>query len=60
MRSPFPYGAELKPSQLVNRKRELRDVRRAIQFTAGPSEETAGLFGYLTAVPREFTQGSDQ
>jgi uncharacterized protein (TIGR03118 family) len=31
-----------------------------IYFTAGPNEETAGLFGYLTAVPTELTQGSDQ
>jgi AAA+ ATPase superfamily predicted ATPase len=30
MRNPFQYGAELKPSQLVDRKEELRDVRRAI------------------------------
>jgi uncharacterized protein len=30
MRNPFQYGAELKPSQLVNRKQELRDVKRAI------------------------------
>jgi uncharacterized protein (TIGR03118 family) len=31
-----------------------------VYFTAGPNEETAGLFGYLTAVPKEATQGSDQ
>jgi uncharacterized protein (TIGR03118 family) len=31
-----------------------------IYFTAGPNGETAGLFGYLTAVPTELTQGSDQ
>jgi uncharacterized protein (TIGR03118 family) len=31
-----------------------------VYFTAGPNEETAGLFGNLTAVPRELTQGSDQ
>jgi uncharacterized protein (TIGR03118 family) len=31
-----------------------------VYFTAGPNEETAGLFGYLTAVPKELTQGSDQ
>jgi len=30
MRNPFQYGAELKANQLVNRKQELRDVRRAI------------------------------
>jgi uncharacterized protein (TIGR03118 family) len=29
-------------------------------FTAGPNEQTAGLFGYLTAIPSELTQGSDQ
>jgi uncharacterized protein (TIGR03118 family) len=31
-----------------------------VYFTAGPNEETAGLFGYLTAVPTELTQGSNQ
>ncbi len=31
-----------------------------VYFTAGPNEETAGLFGYLTAIPNELTQGSDQ
>jgi uncharacterized protein (TIGR03118 family) len=31
-----------------------------VYFTAGPNEETAGLFGYLTALPKELTQGSDQ
>jgi uncharacterized protein (TIGR03118 family) len=31
-----------------------------VYFTAGPNEETAGLFGYLTAVPSELTQGSNQ
>jgi len=31
-----------------------------IYFTAGPNGQTAGLFGYLTAVPTELTQGSDQ
>src|SRR6266851_3122474 len=30
MHNPFQYGAELKPSQIVNRKQELRDVQRAI------------------------------
>jgi uncharacterized protein (TIGR03118 family) len=31
-----------------------------VYFTAGPNGQTAGLFGYLTAVPTELTQGSDQ
>jgi uncharacterized protein (TIGR03118 family) len=31
-----------------------------VYFTAGPNGETAGLFGYLTAVPTELTEGSDQ
>jgi uncharacterized protein (TIGR03118 family) len=31
-----------------------------LYFTAGPNEEIAGLFGYLTAIPKELTQGSDQ
>ena len=31
-----------------------------VYFTAGPDGETAGLFGYLTAVPTELTQGSNQ
>ena len=30
MRNPFQYGAELRPSQIVNRKDEIRDVTRAI------------------------------
>jgi hypothetical protein len=34
--------------------------RAQVYFTAGPNEETAGLFGYLTAVPSELTQGSNQ
>jgi uncharacterized protein (TIGR03118 family) len=29
-----------------------------VYFTAGPNEETAGLFGYLTAVPTELTQAA--
>ncbi len=31
-----------------------------VYFTAGPAEKTQGLFGYLTAVPSELTQGSGQ
>jgi uncharacterized protein (TIGR03118 family) len=31
-----------------------------VYFTAGPNQETAGLFGYLTTIPKELTQGSDQ
>ena len=31
-----------------------------VYFTAGPNGESAGLFGYLTAVPTELIQGSDQ
>jgi uncharacterized protein (TIGR03118 family) len=31
-----------------------------VYFTAGPNDETAGLFGYLAAIPTELTQGSDQ
>jgi uncharacterized protein (TIGR03118 family) len=34
--------------------------RAQIYFTAGPNDGTDGLFGYLTAVPKELTQGSDQ
>jgi uncharacterized protein (TIGR03118 family) len=34
--------------------------RAQVYFTAGPNEETAGLFGYLTAIQTELTQGSDQ
>jgi uncharacterized protein (TIGR03118 family) len=34
--------------------------RAQVYFTAGPNEETAGLFGYLTAVPSELIQGSNQ
>ncbi len=31
-----------------------------VYFTAGPDGETAGLFGYFTAVSTQLTQGSDQ
>jgi uncharacterized protein (TIGR03118 family) len=31
-----------------------------VYFTAGPNNETAGLFGYLPAISKELTQGSDQ
>ncbi len=31
-----------------------------VYFTAGPAVKTQGLFGYLTAVPAELTQGSGQ
>jgi uncharacterized protein (TIGR03118 family) len=31
-----------------------------IYFSAGPDGETAGLFGYLTAVTTQLTEGSDQ
>jgi len=31
-----------------------------VYFTAGPNGQTAGLFGYLTALPTELTQGSNQ
>jgi uncharacterized protein (TIGR03118 family) len=34
--------------------------RAQVYFTAGPNEETTGLFGYLTAIAKELTQGSDQ
>ncbi len=41
MNNPFQYGAELKPSQIVNRKQEIRDTTRAITehgrlFLIGP------------------------
>ncbi|HEV7138909.1 MAG TPA: AAA family ATPase [Steroidobacteraceae bacterium] len=41
VRNPFQYGAELRPSQIVNRKSEIRDVTRAIMeqgrlFLLGP------------------------
>jgi uncharacterized protein (TIGR03118 family) len=29
-------------------------------FTAGPNHGSQGLFGYLTAVPTQFTEGNDQ
>jgi uncharacterized protein (TIGR03118 family) len=31
-----------------------------VYFTAGPNNETAGLFGYLTSIPTELIQGNDQ
>lgn len=31
-----------------------------VYFTAGPNQQSQGLFGFLTAVPAELTQGNDQ
>jgi uncharacterized protein (TIGR03118 family) len=31
-----------------------------LYFTAGPSQGSQGLFGYLTAVPADLTEGSGQ
>jgi uncharacterized protein len=60
MRNPFQYGAELKPSQIVNRKQELRDVQRAILnqgrlFLLGPRRfgKTAILRAAAAAAERE-------
>lgn len=59
MRNPFQYGAELKPSQIVNRKNEIRDVTRAILeqgrvFLLGPRRfgKTAILRAASTAAER--------
>ena len=60
MRNPFQYGAELKPSQIVNRKQELRDVQRAIVghgrlFLLGPRRfgKTAILRAAAATAERE-------
>jgi AAA+ ATPase superfamily predicted ATPase len=60
MHNPFQYGAELKPAQIVNRKQELRDVRRAILgqgrlFLLGPRRfgKTAILRAAAAAAERE-------
>jgi uncharacterized protein len=60
MRNPFQYGAELKPSQILNRKQELRDVQRAILehgrlFLLGPRRfgKTAILRSATAAGERE-------
>ena len=60
MRNPFQYGAELKPSQIVNRKQELRDVQRAILghgrlFLLGPRRfgKTAILRAAAATAERE-------
>jgi uncharacterized protein (TIGR03118 family) len=51
----------LKPGNVSPSSLDPDDAPEAqVYFTAGPNEETAGLFGYLTAVPNELTQGSDQ
>ena len=51
----------LKPGNVSPSSLDPDDAPEAqLYFTAGPNEETAGLFGYLTAVPTELTQGSDQ
>ena len=31
-----------------------------VYFTAGPNHGSGGLFGYLTAVPMELTEGNSQ
>jgi AAA+ ATPase superfamily predicted ATPase len=60
MRNPFQYGAELRPSQIVNRKDEIRDVTRAILehgrvFLLGPRRfgKTAILRAASTAAERQ-------
>jgi type II secretory pathway predicted ATPase ExeA len=60
MYNPFQYGAELKPSQIVNRKQELRDVRRALVnkgrlFLLGPRRfgKTAILRAAAASAERE-------
>ncbi|MGH8297760.1 MAG: AAA family ATPase [Steroidobacteraceae bacterium] len=60
MRNPFQYGAELKPSQIVNRKDEIRDVTRAILehgrvFLLGPRRfgKTAILRAASAAAERQ-------
>jgi len=51
----------LKPGNVSPSSLDPDDAPAAqIYFTAGPNYQTAGLFGYLTAVPTELTQGSDQ
>ena len=60
MSNPFQYGAELKPSQLVNRKLEIRDVSRALLehgrlFLLGPRRhgKTAILNAACAAAQRQ-------
>jgi hypothetical protein len=51
----------LKPGNVSPSNLDPDDAPAAqIYFTAGPSAQTAGLFGYLTAVPTELIEGSDQ
>jgi uncharacterized protein (TIGR03118 family) len=51
----------LKPGNVSPNNLDSDDAPAAqIYFTAGPNGQTAGLFGYLTAVPAELTEGSDQ
>jgi uncharacterized protein len=59
MHNPFQYGAELKSSQIINRRQELRDVQRAILdhgrlFLLGPRRfgKTAILRAAATAAER--------
>jgi len=59
MSNPFQYGAELKPSQIVNRKQEIRDVTRAVLeggrvFLVGPRR-----FG-KTAILRAATHAAER
>ena len=51
----------LKPGNVSPSNLDPEDAPAAqIYLTAGPNGQAAGLFGYLTAVPTELTQGSDQ
>ena len=51
----------LKPGNVSPSSLDPDDAPAAqVYFTAGPNNETAGRFGYLTAVSAELTQGSDQ
>ena len=58
--NPFQYGAELKPSQIINRKSEIRDVTRAVMehgrvFLLGPRRfgKTAILRAASAAAERQ-------
>jgi len=43
-----------------NNRDSAADPAAQVYFTAGPNQQSQGLFGFLTAVPAELTEGNDQ
>lgn len=43
-----------------NNRDSAADPAEQVYFTAGPNQQSRGLFGFLTAVPAELIEGNDQ